>query len=53
MKMKLCTVLIAICDEDEDLCVLITICDENEALYVLTAICNENEYFLRFDCCLR
>ena len=53
MKMKICAVLAAICDENEGLCVSTAICDENEALYVLIAICDENEGFLRFDCYLR
>ena len=53
MKMRICAVLISICDENEDLCVLNAICDENEALYGLTAICYENEVFLRFDWYLR
>ena len=53
MKMKICAVLIAICDENDDLCVLTAICDENEALYVLTAICDGNGVFWRFDCYLR
>ena len=53
MEIRICFVLIAICDENEDLCVLTAICDENEALYVSTAICDENESFLRFDYYLR
>ena len=53
MKMRICAVLIASCDENDDLCVLTAICDGNEALYVLIAICDENEVVLRFDCYLR
>ena len=53
MKMKICAVLIAICNEKEDLCVLTAICDENEVVCVLTAICDANKGFLRFDCYLR